>query len=30
VRDIAGITERLLRSLGSAHVINSAVESGHT
>jgi hypothetical protein len=30
VRDIAGITERLLRSLGSAHAINSAVESGHT
>ena len=30
VRDIAGITERLLHNLGSAHAINSAVESGHT
>jgi hypothetical protein len=30
VRDIAGITERLLHSLGSTHAINSAVESSHT
>jgi hypothetical protein len=30
VRDIAGITERLLHNLGSAHAINSAIESSHT
>ena len=30
VRDIAGITERLLHSLGSGHAINSAVESSRT
>jgi hypothetical protein len=30
VRDIAGITEGLLQSLGSAHAVNAAVESSHT
>jgi hypothetical protein len=30
VRNIAGITERLLHSLGAAHTANSALESSRT